>query len=137
MLANGAKLGYSPDNSGSTYKDLPGLKEVPDIGAEPEKVDNTCLADRNKVYERGIGDLGEMAYKFKFDNSSAETSYRILKGLEKAGKAVKFEQLLIDGTKIHYEAIPSIKIGGGGVNATIDFTVTMTVQSTIDIVDPD
>ena len=39
MLANGAKLGYKvPGGSGSTYIDLPGLKEVPDLGVEKERV---------------------------------------------------------------------------------------------------
>ena len=42
MLANGAKLGYSktaPSGSSTTYTDLPGLKEIPDIGSDPEKVE--------------------------------------------------------------------------------------------------
>lgn len=44
MLANGAKLEYKEksDVAGATKK-LPGLKEVPDCGVEPEKVENTGL----------------------------------------------------------------------------------------------
>ena len=53
MLANGITIGYK---SGSEYKELTGLKEVPEMGAEPEKVDNTCLSDTEKQYEYGIGD---------------------------------------------------------------------------------
>ena len=44
MLANGTKLGYSktaPSGSSTSYTDLPGLKEIPDVGTDPEKVDNT------------------------------------------------------------------------------------------------
>ena len=39
MLANGAKLGYAQtfsDGGSNTYTDLPGLKEIPDIGSDPE-----------------------------------------------------------------------------------------------------
>lgn len=41
MLANGAKLGYSktkPSGGSVSYTDLPGLKEIPEIGSEKEKV---------------------------------------------------------------------------------------------------
>ena len=34
MLANGAKLGYKK-SGGSTFTDLPGLKEIPEMGIEP------------------------------------------------------------------------------------------------------
>ena len=54
MLANGIILGYS--TSGSSYTNLEGLQEVPEIGSEPEKVDATTLADKAKKYEQGIGD---------------------------------------------------------------------------------
>ena len=55
MLANGAKLGYSTTGTGTiSYTDIPGLKEIPEIGVEPEKVENTCLTDGVKKYEQGI-----------------------------------------------------------------------------------
>ena len=47
MLANGATLGYK--TTGNTYTNLPGLKEIPDLGVEPEKVENTCLTDGHKT----------------------------------------------------------------------------------------
>ena len=48
MLANGAKLGYKAEKGTASYTDLPGLKEIPDWGSDPEKVDNTCLTDAYK-----------------------------------------------------------------------------------------
>ena len=57
MLANGTKLGYKKKGaSESTYTDLTGLKEVPEIGNEKEKEENNGLADKAKQYEFGIGD---------------------------------------------------------------------------------
>lgn len=135
MLANGIKLGYKASNAES-YTYLPGLKEVPDIGADPEKVDNTTLDDAIKQYELGIGDPGDMAYKFKYVNEKETDSYRVLRSLAAAGKAVPFEQLHPDGTKIHFDAFVSVKLNGGGVNSPIDFTATLGLQSDIDIVDP-
>ena len=79
MLANGIKLGYKEKGgSVSTYTDLPGLQEVPEIGIEPEKVENTCLADKVKQYENGIGDAGDIEFKFKYTNPV----WKILRGFE-------------------------------------------------------
>ena len=75
MLANGTTLGYRKhSDSGSNsaaYTDLPGLKEIPEVGTEIDKEDNTCLTDPHKIYEQGIGDLPDMVYKFKYDNTKA------------------------------------------------------------------
>ena len=55
MLANGTKLGYKKKSGElSTYTDLAGLKEIPEMGTEPEKVENTCLSDKVKQYEYGM-----------------------------------------------------------------------------------
>ena len=80
MLANGATLEYKKksDTSG-TYTKLLGLKEIPEMGTEPEKVENTCLEDKNKKYEMGIGDTGDVVYKFKYDNTSANSPYRLMR----------------------------------------------------------
>lgn len=61
MLANGATLGYKKKTgSPSTYTDLPGLKEIPEMGIEAEKVENSGLTDGHKMYELGVGDLPDM-----------------------------------------------------------------------------
>ena len=50
MLANGATLEVKKSGE-STFAKLPGLKELPDVGVEPEKVENTTLEDEIKQYE--------------------------------------------------------------------------------------
>lgn len=135
MLANGAKLGYKK-SGGSSYTDLPGLKEIPEMGIEPEKVENTCLTDKNKRYENGIGDAGEMTYKFKYDNTSANSPYRVMRKAQESGEVLSFQETLIDGTKTEYDAQVSVKRTGGGVNGVIEFNLTMSVQSDIIVADP-
>ncbi|WP_196002012.1 phage tail tube protein [Clostridium sp. 1001271B_151109_B4] len=134
MLANGITLGYSED--GSSYTDLVGLQEVPEIGSEPEKVDATTLADKAKKYEQGIGDYGDLEFTFKYDNSSGTSPFRILKGFETNKKVVKFQMTFPDKTKFKWDAQVSVKIGGGGVNALITFTLSMALQSDVDIEHP-
>lgn len=135
MLANGAKLGYKK-TSGSSYTDLPGLKEIPDIGIDAEKVENTTLTDSHKKYEMGIGDLPDMVYKFKYENKSATSPFRVLREAQDSGEVLSFQETDPDGTVIEFDAQVSVKRTGGGVNGAIDFEVTMIVQSDIKYTDP-
>lgn len=137
MLANGIKLGYKKKGAEpATYTDLPGLKEVPEMGDEPEKVDNTCLSDKVKQYEYGIGDPGDLEFKFKYENSSATSPYRVLRAAAESKEVLSFEETFPDGTKFNWDAQVSVKLGGGGVNGVIDFTLKMALQSDIRVVDP-
>lgn len=135
MLANGAKLGYKTEKGTASYTDLPGLKEIPDWGSDPEKVDNTCLTDAYKQYEMGIGELGDVKYKFKYDNSKADTPYRTLKALSDSKEVGFFEETLKDGTKTDFSAQVSVK-RTGGVNGVIEFEVTMILQGAPTVTDP-
>lgn len=136
MLANGATLGYRKHSTTGEYTDLPGLKELPEIGVEAEKVQNTCLADKNHKYEMGIGDLPDMVYKFKYDNTSASSPYRILRKAQEDGEVLDFKETLEDGTTTEFTAQVSVKRTGGGVNGVIEFDATMIVQSELKQVDP-
>lgn len=136
MLANGAKLGYKKKDAEGTYTDLPGLKEIPELGTEPEKVENTTLTDPHMMYEMGIGDLPEMVYKFKYENVSATSPFRVLRAAQDSGEVLSFQETDPDGTVIEFDAQVSVKRTGGGVNGVIDFDVTMIVQSELTYVDP-
>lgn len=135
MLANGIKLGYKETSEATSYTNLTGLKEVPDLGVDPEKVDNTCLADKIKHNELGIGDPGDMAFKFRYENGT-NSSYRKLRALADAGTVVPFEVEFPDETKFQFEGTCGVKVGGGGVNSAINFTLTVGLQSDITVVDP-
>ena len=136
MLANGATLEYKEKDGAGEFKDLPGLKEIPDIGVEPEKVDNTCLTDPHKMYEAGIGDLPDMVYKFKYDNTQAHSPIRLMRKAQEAGKVLSFKETMKDGTATEFDAEISVKRTGGGVNGVIDFELTVFVQSDLVITDP-
>ena len=133
MLANGITLSFS-ETKGS-YTKLAGLKEVPELGIEPEKVENTTLADKVKKYEFGIGDVGELEYKFAYDNTTATSPYRVLRKAADDKKKLFFEQAYPDGTKVNFEGQVSVKLGGGGVNSVIEFTLKIALQSELAFTD--
>lgn len=136
MLANGAKLGYKK-SGGATYTDLPGLKEIPEMGIDPEKVENTCLTDKNKQYENGIGDAGDITYKFKYDNSKADCPYRVMRAAQDSGEVLSFQETLVDGTTTEFEGQVSVKRTGGGVNGVIEFNLAISLQSDLTVTDPE
>lgn len=133
MLANGITLSYS-ETKGS-YTKLAGLKEVPEFGIEPEKVENTTLEDKVKKYEFGIGDAGELEYKFAYDNTTTTSPYRVLRKAADDKKKLFFEQAYPDGTKVNFEGQVSVKLGGGGVNSVIEFTLKIALQSELAFTD--
>lgn len=136
MLANGAKLGYKKKGTTGDYTDLPGLKEIPEMGVEPEKVENTVLTDPHKKYENGIGDLPDMVYKFKYDNTKVDSPYRVLRKAAADGEVLSFQETLSDGSVTTFDAGVSVKRTGGGVNGVLDFDVTMTIESDLAFTDP-
>ena len=133
MLANGITLGYKKKSAAGDYTLLSGLKEVPEIGEEPEKVENTDLSDKVKKYEYGIGDL---TYLFKYENSSETSPYRVMRKAAADKEVLSFCETLPDGTKYEYDAQVSVKRTGGGVNGVIEFNLNMAVQSEIKVTDP-
>ena len=137
MLANGAKLKYGaiPTSGTPSYTEIPDLKELPDLGAEPELVDNTALGDSIVRKEIGIGDSGDMEFVFRYDNTSATSSYRIAKGIDDSTKRA-FQVQLHDGTTFSFHAYSSVRVSGGGVNDPIEFVLTLALQSDITIADP-
>ncbi len=137
MLANGTTLGYRVHGgTGTTYTDLPGLKEIPEMGMDPELVENTVLTDSLKQYEMGIGDAGDMQYVFKYVNDSADSPYRVMLQNQAQKTVLDFCETLFDGTKYEYTAQVSVKRGGGGVNGVIDWTLGVALQSEITITHP-
>lgn len=137
MLANGATLAYkSKTESGAAYTTIPGLKEIPDLGVEPEKVENTTLTDPHKKYEIGIGDLPDMTYRFKYENDSAQSGYRVMRTYADSKTVLAFKETDQDGATVEFDAQCSVKRLGGGVNGVIDWELTLYVQSDMSYTDP-
>lgn len=135
MLANGAKLGYKKSGA-SSFTDLPGLKEITEMGIEPEKVENTCLTDKNKQYENGIGDPGDLVYKFRYENTKEDSPYRVMRKAQDSGEVLDFQETLIDGTTTEFSGQVSVKRTGGGVNGVVEFNLSVALQSELAVNDP-
>lgn len=134
---NKTKISYKETGESGTYKEIEGLQEVPELGGDPEKIETTTLADEFKKYIPGIKDLGDLAFKFLYDNSKATSNYRVMKGLQDAGKVVSFKVEYPDGTGHEFDAYVSVKLGGGGINTPVDFMASMFLESDIETTNPE
>lgn len=136
MSANNTKFSYKASAEAPTFTELEYLMEVPEFGGAPEKIDVTTLSDKVKKYVPGTKDLGDLVFKFLYDNSSDTANYRVLKGLEDAGKAVTFQIEYPDGTTHQFDAVPSVKMDAGTLNGALTFSATMVLHSDITVTNP-
>ena len=134
ILTKGITLSYK--KTGSTYTEIANLQECPELGGTAENVEVTTLADGNKKYIKGIKDFGELAFKFLYDNSGAESNYRVVRGLEEAGNVVDWKVTFPDNTSFAFSGEVTTAIDSAAVNAALTFTATITLNSDITVTNP-
>ena len=131
--ANQTTLSYRVGNA-AAFTQIPMLKEVPEFGGTPEKIDVTTLSDRTRRHIPGIRDYGDLVFKFLYDNSVGG-NYRVLKKLAANNTTATFKLEYPDGTAHEFNAIPSVKMDAGTVNGALTFSATMMLQGDIGITD--
>lgn len=137
ILSKGITIGYSTSSTSPiTYTAIPDLQSIPDIGASPEKVEVTTLADSAKRYIAGIKDYGDLDFEFLYDNSAATSSYRVVRGLEDAGSVVNWQVSFADGTKFAFSGTVTTTITGVGVNDALTFKASIALNSDITVTNP-
>ncbi|EJW14286.1 phage tail protein [Paenibacillus alvei] len=135
ILSKDTTLSYKA-SGGSTFTEIPFLMEVPEMGGDPEKVEVTTLKDGVKKYIPGIRDLGDLAFKFLYDNATAASNYRILRGLQDSNTVATFKVEYPDGTGHQFDAYVNVKMDAASVNAAMTFTCSMSLQSDISVTHP-
>ena len=111
-------------------KEIKGLTDIPDMGASPEKLDVTTLADEYRQYINGVKDFGDLEFNFIYE-SGADGNYAQLAAMEGAG----VKQCVVtfpDGATFTFEGDISVRILGVGVNAVITFAMSVALQSEIE-----
>lgn len=112
------------------------LQEIPDLGGGADTVDVTTLADDNYHYINGIKDFGSLEFTFLYDNSAVTSNYRVCRAAEEDGQAHTFEVAFPDGTKFGFSGQVSTTITGAGVNAAMQFTLTVNLNSDLVVTMP-
>ncbi|WP_410495015.1 phage tail tube protein [Cellulosilyticum sp. ST5] len=122
----GAKISVSDAESG-TFTDIPDLQEVPEMGGDPEQIDVTTLKDTVKRSIPGVKDLGDLSFVFLYSKANYLELNEKLDSKTKYFWKVEFS----DGLIMSFEAIPNLKLAGGGVNTALTYSINMSLQSEI------
>ena len=132
MLINGAKLSYKT-GSGSSYTDLVGCKEFPDLGGDPNKVDNSAVDDEYKQYEVGQKDAGDIVFRFRYRTAAEKAQYTAMRALETAGTDVNWKVTLFDGATMTFNGSVATRLmTGGGPDTPVDWQLTIGLSSDFD-----
>ena len=132
ILSKNIKFSYSATSEGS-YTEVANLQEIPSLGGTPDKIDVTCLGDSNKKYINGLIDYGDLAFKFLYDNSTATSNYRVLKGLTGTNY---FKIEFPDSTAFAFSGEVSVSLDAAAVNAALTFTANIALNSNITVTNP-
>lgn len=119
--SQGAKLSYK---KGSTFTEALGVKSMPALGSEPEKLDVTTLASKRKNYIEGIGDTDNLEFTFVY----TKENYSALDALVKENKEVDWKIEWPGGIESTFKGKPSLKFNGLEVNQVVEFVLVVVVS---------
>lgn len=135
ILSKGITLSYKTTAEG-TYTELPDLQAIPDLGGDVDTVEVTTLADSSRRYIKGIVDYGDLEFTFLYDNSGANASYRVLRGLEDNDTLAYWEVELPDGTTFDFTGTVTTAIAGAGVGDALTFSAKIALNSAMAVTNP-
>ena len=121
---NHSSIGIKISVGGS---EISGLTDIPDLGATPEKLDVTTLADPERHYIDGVKDYGDLEFNFVYEESG---NFATLKGME--GEEKEVIVTFPDNTKFTFSGTISVRMLGVGVNAVITFAMSVALSSEIE-----
>ncbi len=112
------------------------VTDIGDIGAAPSELDATCMKDTMKKTVPGVQDTGAFEVTFLFDNSAADSDYRVLKAIQDEGDAVELEVKFPDGTVFATEGYVSVMVSGAAVDELVSAKLTFSLQDDWTVTNP-
>lgn len=123
--------------SGSTYEKLVDIKNFPDLGGEPDKIETTTLSDGARTYIPGIEDTDNLSFDANYTKTDF-TTLKALKGTEQ-DLAIWFGGTESEGTvtptgsdgKFEFKGYVDCYVKGGDVNSAVEMSVVVTPSAAI------
>lgn len=123
---------------GNSYKKLIDIKEFPDLGGAPERLQTTTLSDKAHTYIAGIQDTEDLTFTANYTLTDFQAVNEYYDGTEYdwavwLGGTESGATLTPDGTdgKFEFKGMLSCYVNGGGVNEVVDMTITLTPSTVI------
>ena len=123
--------------SESTYEKLVDIKNFPDLGGEPDKIETTTLSDGARTYIPGIEDTDNLSFDANYTKTDF-TTLKALKGTEQ-DLAIWFGGTESEGTvtttgsdgKFEFKGYVDCYVKGGDVNSAVEMSVVVTPSAAI------
>lgn len=112
------------------------VTDIGDIGGTPSELDATCMKDAMKKSVPGVQETSAFEVTFLFDNSAADSDYRVLKKLQDAGTIATVAVTFPDGTKFSASGYVSVMVTGAKVDELITAKLKVNLQSDWAVTDP-
>lgn len=123
LLSKGTKLTYVEHGGSGSGTEIADISTVPEIGADPEKVDVTTLADSKKKSIAGLQDASSLAFSAIYKGAN-------FKAVNALSSTTNYDWTVTypDGMTVTFTGQPSLKLGSAEVNGALKFTLTIVVS---------
>ena len=125
-ISAGSKLSYGELANGafpSSWTDLKGCTEIPEIGGAPDSVESTTLDNLvYRSYVKGLQDLGTLDFPFNLENPAAASNINVISGLDE-DTLYGWQITYASGITVKIKSKPSYSFNAVGVNEIESFTL--------------
>ena len=119
---NGSRLEYKNSSGDSSYTQIYGIRQTPDIGGTPNRIDTTDLD--NTTFETAINGLQpaqEFDFEFNMEDPELTSNIYLVSQLEDSGETYEFKYTLANGITVEFESDVRTTILGGSSGDLIGF----------------
>jgi hypothetical protein len=125
--------------TGSTWEKLIDIKDYPDLGGSPERMQSTTLSNKQHTYELGVQDIGEMQVTANYESEEydriktydddEEHDFAFWFGGEESADGT-MEPKGTDG-KFSFKGKLTCYVSGGGVNEIRNIMISLSNSTDI------
>lgn len=126
-ISAGAKLSYgtlgTDEALPTTWTDLKGCTEIPEIGSAPDTVESTTLDNLiYRSYVKGLQDLGTLDFPFNLEIPDTSSNINVISGLDK-DTLYGWKITYASGITVQIKSKPSYNFNSVGINEIESFTL--------------
>ena len=121
LLSEGTKLSVKEDLA---FVEVAGVKSIPQLGSDPERVDVTTLASNKRSYIAGLQDVDNLEFAIIYQGPNFKDIHELVKLGKEQDWTVKYP----DGLSSTFRGEPDYKFDGAEVNAALGFNLVIVVS---------
>lgn len=129
ILSKGTVLSYK-DAAGVDFIPVAGVKSIPQIGSDPERIDVTDLQSEKRQYIAGLQDVDNLEFAVVYKTADFTTFHAFA---ETATSATEFQIEYPDGMIVTFKGEPTVRLGATEVNGALEYSIVIVVSDGPDI----